>query len=92
MLGSLQGARGLIDGLLLTVGSFIFGLFATRELGMINVIILCTVCSVTLGAVLMHGRPNGQPFANIVAVSAGGMVASWVLYCLALRHSSGVKL
>ena len=92
MLGSLQGARGLIDGLLLTVGSFIFGLFATRELGMINVIILYAVCSVTLGAVLMHGRPNGQPFANIVAVSAGGMVASWMLYRLTSRHSSGVKL
>lgn len=92
MFGSLEGARGLFEAILLTVGSFIFGLFATRELGMINVIILCTVCSVTLGAVLMHGRPNGQPFANIVAVSAGGMVASSVLYCLTLRHSSGVKL
>jgi hypothetical protein len=61
MFGSLEGARGLFEAILLTVGSFIFGLFATRELGMINVIILYTVCSVTLGAVLMHGRPNGQP-------------------------------
>jgi len=43
---------------LLTVGSFIFGLFATRELGMINVIILYTLCSATLGVVLMFWKPK----------------------------------
>lgn len=92
MLGSLQGARGLFEATLLTVGPFIFGLFATRELGMINVIILYTVCSVTLGAVLMLGRPNGQPPAYVAAVSAVVMVASWMLYRLTSRHSSGVNL
>jgi nitrate/nitrite transporter NarK len=58
MFGSLEGARGLFEAILLTVGSFIFGLFATRELGMINVIILYTVCSATLGVVLMFWRPK----------------------------------
>ncbi len=58
MFGSLEGARGLFEAILLTVGSFIFGLFATRELGMINVIILYAVCSATLGVVLMFWRPK----------------------------------
>ena len=56
LFGSLEGARGLFEAILLTVGSFIFGLFATRELGMINVIILYTVCSAILGVVLMFWK------------------------------------
>jgi nitrate/nitrite transporter NarK len=58
LFGSLEGARGLFEAILLTVGSFIFGLFATRELGMINVIILYTLCSATLGVVLMFWKPK----------------------------------
>ena len=92
MFGSLQGARGLFEAILLSVGSFIFGLFATRELAMRNVIILYLVCSVSLGVVLMLWRPNGQPLAYLVAVSAIGMLASWMLYRLTSRHSSGVNL
>jgi len=56
MFGSLEGARGLFEAILLTVGSFIFGLFATRELGMINVIILYTICSAALGVLLMFWK------------------------------------
>ncbi len=58
LFGSLEGARGLFEAILLTVGSFIFGLFATRELGMINVIVLYTVCSAILGVVLMFWKPK----------------------------------
>ena len=58
LFGSLEGARGLFEAILLTVGSFIFGLFATRELGMINVIVLYTVCSAVLGVVLMFWKPK----------------------------------
>ncbi|MEK9989677.1 MAG: MFS transporter [Halieaceae bacterium] len=58
LFGSLEGARGLFEAILLTVGSFIFGLFATRELGMINVIVLYTVCSAILGVVLMCWKPK----------------------------------
>lgn len=62
MFGSLEGARGLFEAILLTVGSFIFGLFATRELGMINVIILYTICSAALGVMLMFwkSKPVGD--------------------------------
>ena len=62
MFGSLEGARGLFEAILLTVGSFIFGLFATRELGMINVIILYTVVSAVLGCVFLFwkSKPAGE--------------------------------
>ena len=62
MFGGLEGARGLFEAILLTVGTFIFGLFATRELGMINVIILYTVTSAVLGCVflLWKSKPAGE--------------------------------
>ena len=58
MFGSLEGARGLFEAILLTVGSFIFGLFATRELGMVNVIILYTVASAVLGCLFLFWKPK----------------------------------
>lgn len=42
MFGALEGGRGLFEAILLTVAAFVFGLYATRTLGMINVIVLYT--------------------------------------------------
>ena len=49
LFGTLEGARGLFEAILLTVASFVFTLFVTRKLGMINVIIVYTVFATALG-------------------------------------------
>ena len=38
MFGTLEGGRGLFEAILLTIATFVFSLFATRQLGMVNVI------------------------------------------------------
>ena len=53
MFGTLEGARGLFEAILLTVATFVFGLFATRKLGMVNVIIIYTVFAAALGVVML---------------------------------------
>ena len=53
MFGTLEGARGLFEAILLTVATFVFGLFATRQLGMINVIIIYTVFAGGLGVIML---------------------------------------
>jgi sugar phosphate permease len=53
MFGTLEGARGLFEAILLTVATFVFGLFATRKLGMVNVIIIYTVFATALGVLLL---------------------------------------
>ena len=53
MFGTLEGARGLFEAILLTVATFVFGLFATRKLGMINVIVIYTVFATALGFLMM---------------------------------------
>jgi nitrate/nitrite transporter NarK len=53
LFGTLEGARGLFEAILLTVATFVFGLFATRKLGMINVIIIYTVFSTGVGIVML---------------------------------------
>ena len=53
MFGALEGARGLFEAILLTVATFVFTLFATRKLGMINVIIVYTVLSAAIGVLMM---------------------------------------
>ncbi len=53
MFGTLEGARGLFEAILLTVATFVFGVFATRKLGMINVIIIYTVFAAGLGVIML---------------------------------------
>ena len=65
LFGALEGTRGLFEAILLTVGTFIFGLFATRQLGMINVIILYTVSSAALGVILMFWKSTPSASADI---------------------------
>ena len=52
LFGTLEGTRGLFEAILLTVASFVFTLFATRRLGMINVILIYTVFSAALGFIM----------------------------------------
>jgi sugar phosphate permease len=58
MFGTLEGARGLFEAILMTIATFVFGLFATRELGMINVIIIYTIFSAALGGILLFWRSS----------------------------------
>ncbi len=58
MFGSLEGSRGLFEAILLTIGTFIFGVFASRQLGMINVIMLYTIFATSLGLILMFWKSN----------------------------------
>ena len=62
LFGTLEGARGLFEAILLTVATFAFGLFATRKLGMINVIMIYTVFSTGLGILMlfMKGATDRQ--------------------------------
>ena len=63
MFGALEGARGLFEAILLTVATFIFTLFATRMLGMINIIIVYTILSAAIGVLMMFmktGTANGN--------------------------------
>lgn len=53
LFGTLEGTRGLFEAILLTVATFVFGLFATRKLGMINVIIIYAVFAAGLGIVML---------------------------------------
>ena len=62
MFGTLEGARGLFEAILLTIATFVFGLFATRQLGMINVIVIYTVFAGGLGVIMlfMQGATGTQ--------------------------------
>ena len=53
MFGTLEGARGLFEAILLTIATFVFTLFATRKLGMINVIVIYTVFAGALGVLML---------------------------------------
>jgi len=53
MFGTLEGARGLFEAMLLTVAGFVFTLFATRKLGMVNVIIIYTAFASVLGFLML---------------------------------------
>jgi len=53
LFGTLEGARGLFEAILLTVATFVFTLFATRKLGMINVILVYTVFTTALGFLML---------------------------------------
>ena len=53
MFGTLEGGRGLFEAILLTVATFVFSLFATRQLGMVNVIVIYTVFAASLGIVML---------------------------------------
>ncbi len=53
MFGTLEGGRGLFEAILLTVATFVFSLFATRQLGMVNVIVIYTVFAAVLGIVML---------------------------------------
>ena len=66
LFGTLEGARGLFEAILLTVATFAFGLFATRKLGMINVIMIYTVFSTGLGILMlfMKGATDRQDNAT----------------------------
>jgi len=56
MFGSFEGARGLFEAILLTVATFAFTLFATRQLGMINVILIYTVFATALGILMVFSK------------------------------------
>lgn len=63
MFGALEGARGLFEAILLTVATFVFTLFATRKLGMVNVIVIYTALSAALGVLMIFmktGSSNGN--------------------------------
>ena len=53
MFGTLEGGRGLFEAILLTIATFVFSLFATRQLGMVNVIVIYTVFATVLGIVML---------------------------------------
>jgi nitrate/nitrite transporter NarK len=53
LFGTLEGGRGLFEAILLTVASFTFTLFATRKLGMINVIVIYTGVATALGVLML---------------------------------------
>lgn len=59
MFGTLEGARGLFEAILLTVATFVFGLFATRTLGMVNVIVIYAVVSAGLGVLMIFMKSAG---------------------------------
>ncbi|MDH4073189.1 MAG: MFS transporter [Gammaproteobacteria bacterium] len=58
MFGTLEGARGLFEAILLTVATFVFGLFATRKLGMVNVILIYSVVATAIGVLMLFVK-NG---------------------------------
>jgi sugar phosphate permease len=58
MFGTLEGARGLFEAILLTVATFVFTLFATRKLGMINVIVIYTVFAAGLGILMLFVKSD----------------------------------
>lgn len=53
MFGTLESTRGLFEAILMTVATFVFGLFATRNLGMINVIVIYAVFAAGLGVIML---------------------------------------
>ena len=53
LFGTLEGARGLFEAVLLTIATFVFTLFASRKLGMINVILIYTVFTTVIGFLMM---------------------------------------
>jgi len=67
MFGALEGARGLFEAILLTVATFVFTLFATRQLGMINVIIIYTVLSAAIGVLMMFMKTTTGKGSNITS-------------------------
>ena len=56
MFGSFEGIRGLFEAALFTVAAFVFTLFATRQQGMINVILVYTVFATALGVLMLFSR------------------------------------
>ena len=60
MFGTLEGGRGLFEAILLTVATFVFSLFATRQLGMVNVIIIYTVFAAVLGIVMLFMKDTDR--------------------------------
>ena len=56
LFGTLEGARGLFEAILLRVATFVFSLFATRSLGMANVIMIYAVFSTALGVLLLFTK------------------------------------
>jgi len=53
LFGTLEGARGLFEAILLTVATFVFTLFASRKLGMINVILIYTGVTTLIGCLML---------------------------------------
>lgn len=60
MFGTLEGGRGLFEAILLTVATFVFSLFATRQLGMVNVIVIYTVFAAVLGIVMLFMKDTDR--------------------------------
>jgi len=58
LFGTLEGSRGLFEAILLTVATFVFGLFATRKLGMVNVIVIYVVVATAIGVLMLFVK-NG---------------------------------
>ncbi len=78
LFGTLEGARGLFEAILLSVAGFVFTLFATRKLGMINVILIYTGFATALGFLIMfmkgaagsHEQKVSEPirFADVLLI------------------------
>lgn len=60
LFGTLEGSRGLFEAILLSVAGFVFTLFATRKLGMINVLVIYTVLTTVLGVLMLFVKSGKQ--------------------------------
>jgi sugar phosphate permease len=63
LFGTLEGSRGLFEAVLLSVASFAFTLFASRKLGMINVIMIYTGFALALGVLMLFMKADKEKSA-----------------------------
>jgi len=70
LFGTLEGARGLFEAILLTIATFVFTLFASRKLGMINVILIYTGFTTVLGLLMMFMKGAASGTADAATGAA----------------------
>lgn len=66
LFGTLEGARGLFEAMIISVGAFVFSMFAVRQLGMVSVIVILAVLATLLGVLMLFmksatGRQDAEP-------------------------------
>ena len=70
LFGTLEGARGLFEAMIVSVGAFVFSMFAVRRLGMVSVIVILAVLAALLGVLMLFmkgatGRQEAEPGDSI---------------------------